>query len=95
MTNNGVNGREILTADQVHDSAGVPDSSPHDPYLSSDAVGREKEQFELTLPACGLCADQKNWANYRGPLDIGSELGVMCGAGGARTRDQRIMSPRL
>jgi hypothetical protein len=46
MTNNGVNGREILTADQVHDLTGVPVSSPHDPYLSSDTAGREKEQFD-------------------------------------------------
>jgi hypothetical protein len=46
MTNNGVNGREMPTADQVHDLSGVPVSSPHDPYLSSDAVGREKEQFD-------------------------------------------------
>jgi len=43
MTNNGVNGREMLTADQVHDLTGVPVSSPHDPYLSSDAVWREKD----------------------------------------------------
>ena len=46
MTNNGVNGREMLTAEQVHDLTGVPASSPYDPYLSSDAVGLEKEQFD-------------------------------------------------
>ncbi|CQD11402.1 hypothetical protein BN000_02383 [Mycobacterium europaeum] len=46
MTHNGFNGREMLTADQVHDLTGVPVSSPHDPPLSSDAVGRETEQFD-------------------------------------------------
>jgi len=46
MTNNGVKGREMLTAEQVHDLTGVRVSSPHDPYLSSDAVGRQKEQFD-------------------------------------------------
>jgi predicted DNA-binding transcriptional regulator AlpA len=30
MTNNGVNGREMLTADQVHDLTGVPVSTLHD-----------------------------------------------------------------
>jgi predicted DNA-binding transcriptional regulator AlpA len=30
MTNNGVNGREMLTADQVHDVTGVPVSTLHD-----------------------------------------------------------------
>ncbi len=46
MTHNGFNGREMLTADQAHDLTGVPVSSPHDPPLSSDTVGREKEQFD-------------------------------------------------
>ena len=30
MTNNGVNGREMLTANQVHDLTGVPVSTLHD-----------------------------------------------------------------
>ena len=30
MTNNGVNSREMLTADQVHDLTGVPVSTLHD-----------------------------------------------------------------
>ena len=30
MTNNGVNGREMLTAEQVHDLTGVPVSTLHD-----------------------------------------------------------------
>ncbi len=30
MTNNVVNGREMLTADQVHDLTGVPVSTLHD-----------------------------------------------------------------
>jgi predicted DNA-binding transcriptional regulator AlpA len=30
MTDNGVNGREMLTADQVHDLTGVPVSTLHD-----------------------------------------------------------------
>ena len=30
MTNNGVNDREMLTADQVHDLTGVPVSTLHD-----------------------------------------------------------------
>jgi len=30
MTNNGVNGREMLTADQVHELTGVPVSTLHD-----------------------------------------------------------------
>ena len=30
MTNNGVNRREMLTADQVHDLTGVPVSTLHD-----------------------------------------------------------------
>jgi predicted DNA-binding transcriptional regulator AlpA len=30
MTNNGVNGREMLTADQVHELTGVPISTLHD-----------------------------------------------------------------
>jgi predicted DNA-binding transcriptional regulator AlpA len=30
MTNNGVNGREMLTAEQVHDLTGVPISTLHD-----------------------------------------------------------------
>jgi predicted DNA-binding transcriptional regulator AlpA len=30
MTNNGVNGREMLTADQVHDLTEVPVSTLHD-----------------------------------------------------------------
>lgn len=37
---------EMLTADQVHDLTGEPVSSPYDPPLSSDAVGRETEQFD-------------------------------------------------
>lgn len=46
MTDNGVNGREMLTADQVDDLMGVPVSSPRDPYLLSDTVGRKEEQFD-------------------------------------------------
>lgn len=30
MTNNGVNGREMLTAEQVHELTGVPVSTLHD-----------------------------------------------------------------
>jgi len=30
MTNNGVDGREMLTADQVHELTGVPISTLHD-----------------------------------------------------------------
>jgi predicted DNA-binding transcriptional regulator AlpA len=30
MTNNGVNGRQMLTAEQVHDLTGVPVSTLHD-----------------------------------------------------------------
>ena len=30
MTNNGANGREMLTAEQVHDITGVPVSTLHD-----------------------------------------------------------------
>jgi predicted DNA-binding transcriptional regulator AlpA len=30
MTNNGVSGREMLTADRVHDLTGVPVSTLHD-----------------------------------------------------------------
>jgi predicted DNA-binding transcriptional regulator AlpA len=30
MTNNGANGREMLTAEQVHDLTGVPVSTLHD-----------------------------------------------------------------
>jgi predicted DNA-binding transcriptional regulator AlpA len=30
MTNNGVNGHEMLTADQVHELTGVPVSTLHD-----------------------------------------------------------------
>ena len=30
MTNNGVNGREMLTAEQVHELTGVPISTLHD-----------------------------------------------------------------
>jgi predicted DNA-binding transcriptional regulator AlpA len=30
MTNNGVNSRDMLTADQVHDLTGVPVSTLHD-----------------------------------------------------------------
>ena len=30
MTNNGINGREMLTAEQVHDLTGVPVSTLHD-----------------------------------------------------------------
>lgn len=46
MTHNGFKVREMLMADQVHDLRGAPISSPHDPPLSSDSVGRETEQFD-------------------------------------------------
>jgi len=50
MTNNGVNGREMLTADQVHDLTGVPVSSPHDPYLSSDRLTLRQASEYLNIP---------------------------------------------
>lgn len=45
MTSSTSNGREMLTAGQVHELTGLRVWSLHDPPPSSGAVGREKEQI--------------------------------------------------